>query len=604
MVNQDIIDNIRESADIVSIVEEYLPLKRTGSNYKACCPFHKEKTPSFVVSPAKQIYHCFGCGASGNVFNFIMEIEGLDFMDVLNRLADRTGVKLGYEKRKVHAKSIKNNIIELNSRSSKFYSNVLSSSNGKRARDYLKKRGVNAEMIKKFQLGYAPEGNKLIRLATREGVKEDILIKSGLAGRGNSGRLFDMFRDRIVFPIFNDQGKIMGFGGRVLDDSQGPKYLNTAQTEIFEKRKMMYGFFQGKEAIKNANTVLILEGYMDVIAAHQFGIENAVATLGTALTEDHIYKLKHWTDEVIFIFDSDEAGSNATARGLEIVLGSQLRAKVCELPGGCDPEDVIRKNSTDFKNYIEASIPILKWRIDYSRKKYENINDEMDRKVRIVGDLVSVISSLKDIEESVGHVKSSEIINFISEELDIPERVIVREINRISGKKRQYKSEESILNNRDSRLPKGKEEKFLRELLHIVVKYPKYIEDISGIVVDKSNKGNYYYDLLEKYIAVYVADIKKMIENVDESDKQVLTELTLSPLNSAMGPGEYIEELKRDYEKYKMEKRFKAISLEINTMIKNNKTVSKTIKEEYDKLKKVLKGSGRNNKARRLLCLI
>lgn len=582
MVSRDIIEKIRESTDIVSLVEGYFPLKRTGSNYKALCPFHHEKTPSFVVSASKQIYHCFGCGESGNVFNFIMKMERLDFMEAVKRLSEQTGIKLDFEKDRDYQSrhDILNEIIELNTRSAKFYNKLLTDSNmGEGARKYLRKRKVSKEMIGDFQLGYAPAGNQLVKKAKKEGIPDDILVKSGLAGRNSSGRLYDMFRERIIYPIFDETGKIRGFGGRVLDDAQLPKYLNTAQTEVFEKKKLMYGFYQGKEKIKDAKKILLLEGYMDVIAAHQFGIKNAVATLGTSLTAEHVYKLRHWVDEVIFAFDADEAGSKATARGLDVILDSELMAKVCELSEGTDPEDIIRKNKEEFLRKVKKSVPILKWKIEYSRKKFEHIGDSADRKVMIVKELVPVISRISPI-------RRDEVCRAASERLNISEAAIKQEVNRILSNQPSYIKEKIKIETSSS----VKEERLLKEILHVVVRYPQYIDEIKDILVEKNNRGKYYV-LLDNYVKVFKGNIHKMIEEVDGKVRNIFAGLSLKPLSSMDNPGEHLLELKRDYKKFKMEKRFKEVASEINSLINENKPVGSDKKEEYDGLKKALKGT-------------
>ncbi len=579
MVSQDIIERIRESTDIISVVEEYFPLRRTGLNYKALCPFHQEKTPSFVVSPDKQIYHCFGCGESGNVFNFIMKMESQDFMEVVKCLSERTGIKLDFD-HSSHKDTI-NRIIDLNTRAATFYHKFLLSNQGKNARLYLEKRGVNHEMVKKFQLGYAPNGNQLVRQALKEGVKEDILIKSALATR----ELYDMFRGRLIYPIFDERGKIRGFGGRVLDDSIMPKYLNTAQTEVFEKSKLMYGFYQGKDEIRSTKKVLLLEGYMDVIALHQAGIQNAVATLGTALTQEHIYKLKRWVDEVILTFDADEAGNKATTRGIEIILSSELRGKVCSLPPGNDPEDIIRKSKEEFLKYVHKSATILNWKIDYSISKFNNIEDRVDRNVKIINDLAPIINSLRSDENSVSYVKSFEIMKTISEKLGISEQIIVKEINR---KRKSYVKEEiKNYDFQDRALPK--EDKLLKEIFQVILQYPQYTDEINDILIEESNKGK-YYDLLTGYVKVFKGDIHKMREGLDEEVKNIVTQLAVKPINSIYNPGEHLFELKKDYKELQMNKRFEKLALEINSLIKENKPVGSDKKEEYDKLKKTLKG--------------
>ncbi len=381
MVDTRDIDRIRDSSDIVRLVEEYFPMKKTGANYKALCPFHQEKTPSFVVSPQKQIYHCFGCGKSGNIFNFLMEMEGIDFPEAAKRLAERTGVKLDRPQSKEYTrrKELNKKIIDLNHRAAKFYNRYLGSDAAREAYEYITGRGLDRDTIEKFLIGYAPSDNQIVQKALSNGVNKDILIQSGLAGQSRSGKLYDKFKDRIIFPILDERGQVKGFGGRVIDDSAMPKYLNTAQTKIFEKKKILYGLKESKQAIRKKKKVLLLEGYMDVIAAHQYDISYAVAPLGTALTAQHIYKIKHWVDEVIFCFDSDEAGAKATVRAVELVVESDLMGRVCQLPEGTDPEDIIRKDREHFLELLKKSKEVIKWRIEYSIDKFRDIPDRAQK---------------------------------------------------------------------------------------------------------------------------------------------------------------------------------------------------------------------------------
>ncbi|MFW6172138.1 MAG: DNA primase [Elusimicrobiota bacterium] len=583
MVKPEIIDQIRETTDIVEIVEEYFPLKKTGANYKALCPFHQEKTPSFVVSPGKQIFHCFGCGESGNVFSFIMKMERIDFIEAVKKLASRNGIelKMGDNKNYKSKKNIKKELLNFNRRAACYFNKYLNSSKGTKAKDYLKSRGVSKETIEKFKIGFSPDGNILSGNALGEGVSEKILIKSGLAGRGSSGKIYDKFKNRIIFPIHDERGDIRGFGGRVLEQKKLPKYLNTPQNEVFEKRKMMYGFFQGKNKIKQAKRIIVLEGYMDVVAAHQYGITNSVATLGTSLTREHIYKLKHWTEEVVLAFDSDSAGKKAAFRAGEILLDSQMRGKVCVLPAGKDPDDIIRKESDKFMDYIESAQTILDWRIDFSKSKFKNVKDPVDKKVEIVRDLVPMLVKINK------PVKYNETVRRISEEFKISEKAIRQEAKSIPKGKRSYlKQKAKILN---------KNEKIFREMLHAVIKYDELEDEIEDIIACKLEQDCSHFKLLKEYVMVYKGDIHKMIAKADSDAKKILTELSFKPLKST-NPEDYIVNLKKELKKAEIERRYREISKKINDLIKNNKPVNEEIKKEHKRLGIELKRKGRSVK--------
>ncbi|MBN2406299.1 MAG: DNA primase [Elusimicrobia bacterium] len=589
MVSEDKINRIRESVDIVSTIEEYFPLKRAGVNYKALCPFHQEKTPSFVVSPEKQIFHCFGCGESGNVFNFLMKMEGLDFIDSVKRLAARTGIQLDFEKDEKYEKKkkLRDMIIDLNRRAAVYYRKMLDGARGKKAAVYLKQRGLDPETIESFQLGYAPDDNSLVKQALKEGVSEDILVKSGLAGKGDDNRLFDKFRSRIMFPIFDENGQVAGFGGRIMEDSAKlAKYINTAQNEVFEKKKLIYGFYHAKNKIRDTKKVLLLEGYMDVIAAHQFGISNAVATLGTALTQDHIYKLRHWVEEVVLSFDADEAGSEATARGMEILLGSDVMGKVCELPSKKDPEDIIRKDSGEFIKCVNEAQPILDWRIGYSIKKFSHLDDRVFMQEKIIQDLNPVINIV-----SFDPIKRHEMARLLSHKMNLSQRgymALEEKISKVLGKTSSgYRQELKMTSSvPQSGIPE-KEEKLMKEMLHILLKKPELTVNVKDIVSIDLDSKNMYYNMLKDYIYTYNADTHRMME--DEKSKSVVSELACKPLNSTE-PEVYLASLKEDYKRFGVKKEFEKVSAEINTMIKNNQPVDKEKKEIYDKLKKDLKG--------------
>ncbi|MFH1415786.1 MAG: DNA primase [Elusimicrobiota bacterium] len=586
MVDHDTIASIREASDIVSIIEEYFPLKRAGANYKALCPFHQEKTASFVVSPEKQIFHCFSCGESGDIFTFVMKMDRMEFPETLKRLADRAGIKIEFKRdnNRDKQRDRKEEIIKVNERATAFYSKILTSKTGSSALEYLSQRGVDAGMIERFQLGYAPGGNMLIKMALNAKVNEDILIRSGLAGRDSAGRLYDMFRGRIIFPIHDETGKIRGFGGRVLDDSKSPKYLNTAQTAVFEKSCLLYGFYQGKEKVKAAKRLLLLEGYMDVIAAHQYDIENAVATLGTSLTSQHIYKLKHWVEEIVFTFDADDAGRKATERGLEAVLMSEMRAKVCELPKGSDPEDIIRKDRDDFLKKVETSSPIIEWRIDCSMDKYQHIDDKIERNVKIVKDLSPLISIVRD-RENIGYVKSNEIMKLIAGKLKIQQKDILKEI---SNKTRSFSESAAVETPKGLRdVPAGKHERILKEIMHVLLKYPQFIEDISDLPLDKTAKGK-YYDLFLGYTQIYKGDIHRMLQEIEDDAGSIFTGLALTPLSSTMKPQEYLEDLKKTYIELLIDKKIQSLSDQIKSLQHQDKTVPRELIEKQKRLLKAL----------------
>ena len=332
-------NRITENLDIVKVISEYLNLKKAGKNFKALCPFHEEKTPSFVVNPEKQIFHCFGCGIGGDAIKFLMSIENISFPQALALASEKAGIPLkndGYSHRDTEEE---NSIYAANEFASGAYQSFLFSEQGRAALEYLIERNLKETDIKHFKLGMAPSGTAFLAGKVADaGLPAADFVKAGLLKENGKS---DIFRNRIMFPIFDQRGRISGFGGRGLEERQMPKYLNTGENRIFSKGKILYGMNWARDAIKEKGFVLLVEGYFDVIKLHVNGVINAVAPMGTSLTGSQINLLKRFTDNMLLLFDSDQAGMKATLRNLEIVLGKGFGAKVCQLPPGFDPDKFV-----------------------------------------------------------------------------------------------------------------------------------------------------------------------------------------------------------------------------------------------------------------------
>ena len=312
MIPESFIQELLNRIDVVDVIDKRVTLKKAGANYVACCPFHEEKTPSFTVSPSKQFYHCFGCGEHGSAISFLIEYEGLTFIEAINELANSIGLKVPNEA--PQKKEISNeylNLEEVVKIANIFYQKKLRESS--KAITYLKSRGLTGEIAKEFSIGYAPEGWQNLKIPFKE-YESEILIKAGLVVKNDNGKYYDRFRNRIMFPIFSDKGKIIGFGGRVIDPEDTPKYYNSPETPLFRKSYELYGLLASRKSIRDKGYVLVVEGYMDVVGLAQKGIKNVVATLGTATTAFHIKKLMRYTQEIIFCFDGDNAGRSAAWR--------------------------------------------------------------------------------------------------------------------------------------------------------------------------------------------------------------------------------------------------------------------------------------------------
>ncbi|MBI5076183.1 MAG: DNA primase [Nitrospirae bacterium] len=353
MRSDRVLEEIKERIDIVDFISGYVQLRKSGQNWKGNCPFHNEKTPSFMVSQAKQIYHCFGCGAGGDVIGFLVNYERMSFPEALQVLAEKAGVKLpvfGQDKKATEkGQQIRNALAH----AAEFYGLRLRES--KSASAYIKKRGIADESIALFKIGYAPAGwSNLLKHLRQAGYNDVVIREAGLAVAGDKG-LYDMFRERIIFPIMGTNGNVIAFGGRAMDDSL-PKYINSPETPVFRKSETLYGLYTAKEAIRQKDHALIVEGYMDVLICHQYGFKNAVAPLGTSLTSGHLLKLRKLTKEVVVIFDGDAAGIAAAKRALPLLAQNDFHAKVLILPDSEDPDSYLGKHGSEaFSILIEKA---------------------------------------------------------------------------------------------------------------------------------------------------------------------------------------------------------------------------------------------------------
>lgn len=375
-IPQGFIVELLARVDIVELIDGYVPLRKAGKNYQALCPFHEEKTPSFSVNQAKQFYHCFGCGASGTAINFLMKHGGLGFVDAVEDLAARCGLEIPREAGYAPQPEQSAELRELLGQAAQFYRRQLREPAGERAAAYLKNRGVSAAVAETYELGYAPGGwSKLRQALGRDAGARERLIRAGMLTRKDEGgprgdNCYDRFRDRIMFPIHDQRGRVVGFGGRVLDAVDKPKYLNTPETPIFHKGRELYGLHQARSKVKQLEKLYVVEGYMDVIALAQHGILNAVATLGTAATKEQLEKVFRAVPQVVFCFDGDEAGKKAAWRALETVL-PQLRegrqALFNFMPAGEDPDTYVRKHGPEKFSSAENIVPCSSFLLDSIR---------------------------------------------------------------------------------------------------------------------------------------------------------------------------------------------------------------------------------------------
>jgi DNA primase len=395
MIKQEKITEIRDRASIVEVVSDYVTLKKTGRNYMGLCPFHAEKTPSFTVSEEKGIFHCFGCNAGGGVFQFLMQIERLAFPEALERLAKRYGIAVELGERGAGGRQANERevLYRINERAAENYRNMLTGhADAKLAREYLKRRGVDEATAERFMIGYAPRGGSgLAELLKREGLPIHSAVRLGLLGQREAGRIHEKFFARVMFPIADAAGRIVGFGGRVLDQGM-PKYLNSSETPLFHKGATVYGLLQAKEAIRKTDRVMIVEGYLDVIALAQHGIGDAVATLGTALTPNHLRGLSRYTKNIIALFDGDEAGRKAAARSFEIFVEAGLLGRGAFLPGNEDPDTFVRKHGKDaLERVVEGAVPLADFYFSWLEARH---GSTLEGKSRTASEISRVLAKI------------------------------------------------------------------------------------------------------------------------------------------------------------------------------------------------------------------
>lgn len=375
--SDEIIQRVKDVTDIVSLVGEYVPLKKAGANYKGLCPFHSEKSPSFMVSPARNSFHCFGCGKGGNAITFVMEMDKISFPEALRLLAEKSNIPLPKPQETVRDQEqdrVRERMQELNEFAGKFFHEKLLSAEGQAARDYFKARGFTKEDAVKFQIGFAPAGwDALKNAAQKAGFSQEELLAAGLLVHNEEKNSFyDKFRNRLIFPVQNNFDKIVAFGGRTLSDESGPKYLNSPETLLFKKSECLYLLNEAREAIRNKGYVLVVEGYFDALALHHFGFGNTVATLGTALTSQHGRMLKRYTKEIVFSYDADAAGQAAVTRGFEPLVQAGLNIRVLVMPDAKDPDEYLTKHSKEeLEALIEKAPGFFRWWAAGLKKKFQ-----------------------------------------------------------------------------------------------------------------------------------------------------------------------------------------------------------------------------------------
>ncbi len=434
MIPDAVLNQIQDRTDIVEIISAYVPLKRVGRNFKAPCPFHHEKTPSFIVSPDKQIFHCFGCGAGGNVFGFLMKFEKKDFREVAQTLADRVGIEIPRDPRALAQEKKFTEYARANQCARDFYrSFLLKDPQAEKARSYLKKRGILEATSAVFELGFAPADWDRLARALDGKVATPVLERLGLVLPKKGGGFYDRFRDRLIFPILDSKGICIAFGGRVLDDSL-PKYLNSPESDFYSKGRNLYGLYQAKKAIRDEDRVIIVEGYMDLIACHQAEVRHVAAALGTALTVEQVRLVKRNTRNVLILYDADKAGEMATLRGLELCVEEGLDVKIVRLPQGHDPDSFLKEFGAEkFRRALENAQSLFDYRLALLKTQFDART--VEGKVKIANELVGLFSRVQN------EILRSAWTRELAKELALSEEALLAEMLKGTPRNRSVKIE-------------------------------------------------------------------------------------------------------------------------------------------------------------------
>ncbi|MFA5271954.1 MAG: DNA primase [Candidatus Omnitrophota bacterium] len=427
MIPQSFIDEIQTRTDIVEIISGYIPLKRAGRNFKANCPFHGEKTPSFMVSQQKQIFHCFGCNEGGGVIQFLMLYEKMTFIEAVETLAKRIGLtmpNISQEKDR-----FKNILYEcLDEASLFFYNNLIEDKNSSAAQIYLNKRGIGTEVIKQFRLGYSLGRNTLIDYLRNKNFTLQVLEKASLAVSGGQGYR-DLFRERIMFPIFDIRSRVIGFGARTISTADNiPKYINSIESQLYSKREQLYGLNFSKDEIAKLDEAIVVEGYLDMIIPFMYGIKNIVASSGTALTVEQIRLLRRYTQNITLVFDSDKAGQMATLRALDLLLENDLKVKVVRIPQGYDPDSLLRAKGKDFMlNLLKEKKDFFEFKMDVLKKMYDI--ESISGKTKIAQEIFVTLNKLSSEIEKYEYIKK------LSPYLKVKEEILIAEFKKSFSKK-------------------------------------------------------------------------------------------------------------------------------------------------------------------------
>ena len=442
-ISENKIEEIRSASDIVDVISEFVQLRKRGKNFIGLCPFHTEKTPSFTVNEDKQIFHCFGCHTGGNIFKFLMEYEKISFIEAIQEVAARVGINLEYEEDTTGKESEQEILYEINVQAARYFSdNLLNSPEGEIARKYFQERKIKPQTLRAFGLGYAFNGwENLVEFAKSQKIDLERALQLGLIGQQKDGRLFDKFSDRIIFPIFSANGRVIAFAGRILENREGSaKYLNSPESAIYTKGKILYGLSFSKDEIRKLDKAILVEGYMDLISLYQNGIKNVVAVSGTALTEDQVQLLSRYTKNVVLLFDADTAGIKASMRSIELLLKQDIEIKIATLPSGEDPDSYINKfGKEEFDEQIRKAQNFLEYQTGYfeSQRYFE----DHKKTAEAIRELVRILALIDD------ELKRNLLLKSVAKRFNLREKLLETELEKILKTQVRQESIRQVIKN-------------------------------------------------------------------------------------------------------------------------------------------------------------
>ena len=588
--SDEIIDEVRQTNDIVDIISQYVHLKRSGRNFFGLCPFHNEKSPSFSVSPDKQIFHCFGCGVGGNVFTFLTKIEGINFVEAVQTLAERSNIQLPtLEGSGDSAKELlKSKVYKVNEFTANYYHQNLYKPESKIAQEYIKKRKLTNETLKAFQIGFSGQFDELYQELKKQGFEEPEILESGLVNRNDRGQYIDRYRNRLMFPICDVRGRVIAFGGRVLDDSK-PKYINSPENVVYSKGRNLFGLNVAKKG--DIKQILVVEGYMDVISLHQRGITNVVAPLGTALTQQQGWLLRKSSEKIILSFDSDEAGLTAKIRALDILQDMGCDLRILQMEGAKDPDEyIIQYGNARFKSLVEKALSVIEFKVKVLK---QNLNLEVvNDKIKFLNEIAKLIAKVENTIEREVYIEK------IAKEYNISKEAIYAEVNKLayasSKGERVLEKAKPVRNHKkpeEREIPqavKRRENTVIAILLagniaiFPIIKQNIKIEDFK----DNTNQkiAQKLYEELEKGNS----NMNSIIDMLGEEEQNHITEIMADDYEIE-DVEKAIDDIMQSYEKDKLnERKFEILELlEENLEVNQKKELEKELSEIIIRLAKI-----------------